>query len=52
MLGQAAQQIAQKRLHDFRLLAVDDSTGRLSNAEEIQQPFGRPRSSGVSLARF
>ena len=38
--------------HDFRLLAVDGSTGRLPNTEAVDQHFGRPSGSGVPLARF
>lgn len=46
------QRIAVRRWRGFRLLAVDGSTGRLPDTPDIDQHFGRPRDSGVPLARF
>lgn len=52
LLDRATKQLPQNRWHDFRLLAVDGSTGRLPNTPEIDRFFGRPVDSGVPLARF
>ena len=52
LLDSAAKQLPQQRWHEFRLLAVDGSTGRLPDNPEIERYFGRPRGSGVPMARF
>lgn len=52
LIEQASKHVKQKHWHGFRLLAVDGSTGRLPNTEEIDQHFGRPSNSGIPLARF
>lgn len=46
------EQIAQQRWRGLRVLAVDGSTGRLPNTPAIAEYFGKPRGSGVPLARF
>jgi len=51
-LESTAIHFPQRRWHDFRLLAVDGSTGRLPNTPAIDRYFGRPAKSGVPLARF
>lgn len=52
LLDQIGKQIGQKRWKGFRLLAVDGSTARLPNTPKIENYFGKPRNSGVPLARF
>lgn len=52
LLDSAAKQLLQHHWHNFRLLAVDGSTGRLPNTPEIDRYFGRPVNSGVPMARF
>jgi hypothetical protein len=52
LLGAAAEQLCLRRWRDFRVLAVDGSTGRLPNTAAIEEHFGRPEGSGVPLARF
>lgn len=52
LLDSAAKQLPQDRWHNFRLLAVDGSTGRLPNTPEIERYYGRPRGSGVPMVRF
>jgi hypothetical protein len=52
LLDRAAKTLPQQRWHGFRVLAVDGSTGRLPMTPEIVRAFGRPRGSGVPLARF
>ena len=43
---------AVHRWHGFRLLAVDGSTGRLPNEEEIITTFGGPSDASCPMARF
>ena len=51
-LESVGQHLYQKRWHGYRVVAVDGSTARLPNHEEIERYFGRPSGSGVPLARF
>lgn len=52
LLQQMEKHMGLKRWKSFRLLAVDGSTARLPNTEEIEQYFGKPKNSGVPMARF
>lgn len=52
LLDSANEQIALRRWQGFRVLAVDGSTARLPNTPAIADYFGKPRGSGVPLARF
>ncbi len=52
LLDSANEQIALRRWQGFRVLTVDGSTARLPNTPAIADYFGKPRGSGVSLARF
>lgn len=52
IINQFKEHFALKKWRNFRLLAVDGSTARLPNEEEITETFGGPSDANCPMARF